>query len=225
MSNLQRLLVIASLAFLTTGMAGSLMDELSDKTVAQLLDLLESPNSRMRIGAAASIEYRYLKPGRIQINPPTYKEQRPEFPLPPQVVPRLADHLKWDWDYRVRIEAARALCALRSCTNTTPFVVRGLDDTNSYVRVWTCNALIDISRDYRECIGTRVIPTLKECLGVDNPEEPTWIAAWISGQLGDAGQLVLPELKSLAKYHKSSKVRHYAREAMKAIERKKRSAG
>jgi hypothetical protein len=220
MFNLHRILMFTLLTLTASGVAGPLMDELSDKTVAQCLDLLESPDSGMRVGATCSIEYRYLKPGD-RINPPTWKEQHPEFPLPPQVVPRLAEHLKSDSDYRVRLEAMRALGVLRSCTNTTPLVATGLEDTNAYVRVWTCSVLIDISHGYAEPLVARVIPTLREYLGVNNPEEPAWLAAWFSGKLGSAGKPLLPDLQNLAN-HGSAKVQHYAREAIKSIQKNKR---
>jgi hypothetical protein len=220
MFNMQRVLLLALLTLTSSGMAGSLMDDLSNKTVAQCLDLLESPDSRMRAGAAFSIEYRYLKPG-VRINPPTRKEQRPEFPLPPQVVPRLAEHLKSDSDYSVRIVAMRALGVLRSCTNTTPLVATGLEDTNAYVRIWTCSVLIDISHGYSEPLDARVIPTLREYLGVNNSEEPAWLAAWFSGKLGSAGKPLLPDLQNLAK-HESVKVQHYAHEAVRSIAKNKR---
>ncbi len=220
MFNMQRILVLALLTFTTSGMAGSLMDELSDKTVAQCLDLLENPDSRMRVGAVFSIEYRYLKPG-VRINPPTWKEQHPEFPLPPQVVPHLAERLKSDSDYRVRLEAMRALGVLRSCTDTTPLVATGLEDTNAYVRIWTCSVLTDISRGYSEPLDARVIPTLREYLGVNNLEEPAWLAAWFSGKLGTAGKPLVPDLQNLAK-HGSAKVQQYAHEGIRSIQKNKR---
>jgi hypothetical protein len=220
MFNMQRILILAVLTLTTSGMAGSLMDELSDRTVAQCLDLLESPDPRMRVGAAVSIEYRYLKPG-VSINPPTWKEQHPELPLPPQVVPHLAEHLKSDSDDRVRLEAMRALGVLRSCTNTTPLVATGLEDTNAYVRIWTCSVLIDISHGYSEPLDARVIPTLREYLGVNNSEEPAWLAAWFSGKLGSAGKPLLPDLQNQAK-HGSVKVQHYAHEAIRSIQKNKR---
>jgi|SRR5204863_136918 len=217
MSNLQRILIFAFVALATPCALGSLSaHDFSDKTVAQLLDLLESNDSGVRVDAALYLGYRYRKPG-IVVNPPTYKEQHPEYPLPPLAIPHLAEHLKSDSDYGVRIEAMRALRNLRSCTNTVPILAAGLEDTNALVRIWTCSALIDISHDYSEPLVVSVIPTLRQCLSVDSKEEPTWIAAWISGQLGDAGKPLLPELEKLAR-HNSSKVRHCAREARKSIQ-------
>jgi HEAT repeat protein len=190
--------------------------DFSDKTVAQLLNLLEDKDRAVRVDAALYLGYRYRKPG-IEINPPTYKAQHPEFPLPSQVVPSLSEHLKLDSDYGVRIEAMRALRDLMSCTNSTSILSAGLDDTNAYVRIWTCSALIDIHHDHSQPLSTRVVPTLSESLSVDSSEEPTWLAAWIAGQLGGAGKALLPQLQALRK-HESSKVRHYAREAIKSIE-------
>jgi hypothetical protein len=208
------------MAFTASGVASSLMNELSDKPVAQVLDLLESPDSDMRVAAAFSIELRYRKDkGGPQFH--AVEEQHPELPLPPQVVPRLAEHLKSDSAWRFRLEAMRALGALRSCTNTTSLVATGLEDTNACVRIWTCGALIDISHDYSDPLVSNVIPTLKQCLRVDGPEEPTWIAARISGNLASAGKPLLPDLENLSS-HTSSKVQHYAREAIKEIQRGKK---
>ena len=223
MPSRQRILIFA-FATLTSSCALAMLSahDFSDKTVAQLLVLLESHDPAVRVDAALYLGYRYRKPG-VEFNPPTYKEQHPEFPLPPQVIPRLAEHLKFDSDYGVRIEAMRALRDLMACTNTTSVVAAGLEDTNAYVRVWTCSALINISQDYSELLVAAVIPTLRKSLSLDSPEEPTWIAAWISGQLGIAGKPLLPELQTLAK-HKSSKVRHYASEARRSILQEKKKA-
>jgi hypothetical protein len=222
MFNPQRILMFMLLALTTSGVAASLMDELSDKSVAQVLDMLESPDSQMRLAAASSIAYRYLEPHRTVINPPTWRAQHPEFPLPPQVVPRLFDHLKSDTDKLVRLTAMRALRDLRSWTNTTSLVATGLEDPDPYVRIWTCEALINISRDYSEPLDAKIIPTLREYLAANVSEDPAWEAAWVSGHLGGAGKPLLPRLRSLLADHKSSKVRHYAYEAIKNIQRWKK---
>ena len=223
-ASLQRILILAFVTLTTSCALGVLAAyDFSDKTVAQLLELLESNDRAVREHAAFYLGYRYRKPG-VQINPPTYKKQHPEFPLSPQAVQRLAEHLKSDSVYAVRIAAMRALTDLRSCTNTTSLVAAGLEDTNSYVRVWTCSALIYLSHDYSEPLVAKIIPTLRQCLSDDNEEEPTWIAAWISGQLGDEGKSLLPELQKLAK-HKSSMVRDHAREAQKSILQEKKRTG
>src|SRR2546430_9404452 len=105
MPSLLRNLTFALVTFATSSALAILSaHDFSDKTIAQLLDLLESNDRAVRVDAALYLGYRYRKPG-IEINPPTYKEQHPEFPLPSQVVPRLAEHLKLDLDYEVRIEA------------------------------------------------------------------------------------------------------------------------
>jgi hypothetical protein len=211
-----RILIFAFSTLTASCAFGMLADhDYSNKTVAQLLTLLESTNSHVREDAALFLGYRYRKPG-IEVNPPTYEEQHPEFPLPLEVIPRLATHLKSDSDYGVRIEAVRALRDLRSCTNTTPVMVAGLGDTNTCVRIWTCSALIDVSQDYLEPVVASVVPALRQALTIDGDEDPTWVAAWISGHLGAAGRPLLPDLAKLSR-HKSSKVRHYAREARKKI--------
>jgi len=218
MSSLLRILTALLVMLAASRSPGMLAaHDYSDKTVAEVLELLESNDRGLRVDAAMFLGYRYRKPG-VVVNPPTYKEQHPEFPLPPHLVPSLASHLRSDPDDLVRIVAMRALGDLRSCTNTTGLVAEGLADTNSLVRIHTCETLIDISHDYSEPLVAEVVPTLRRCLLVDGDVEPTWIAAWVTGHLGSAGTPLLPELKQLAK-HKSSKVRHYAREAAINIQR------
>ena len=191
------------------------------KTVAQLLELLESTDGGVREDAALFLGYRYRKPGAV-INPPTYKEQHPELPLPPQIIPRLIEHLKSDPDHLVRLQAMRALHDLRYRTNTTSLVVTGLEDTNALVRIWTCEALIDISHEYSDPLPARVVPTLAQSLSVDTTEDPAWLAAYIAGHLGAAGKELLPQLQAL-RSHKSAKVRQYAREAITSIQKAKRA--
>lgn len=219
MSVLKRSLILAFLTIATCCALGALSShDYSEKTDTQLLRLLEDHDRSVRVDAALYLGYRYRKHGAI-INPPTYKNQHPEFPLPPQIIPHLAAHLMSDPDYAVRIEAMRAIRELKTCTNTTQIVAAGLEDTNVYVRVWTCGALIDISNQYSEPLVAGVISTLRQSLSLDGEEEPTWIAAWISGRLGNAGIALLPELEKLDK-HRSSKVRQYAGEARQFIQQR-----
>ena len=196
------------------------IDVLSDKSVEQLLDLLESPDAFMRSQVAFMLGFRYrCHKRRVLINPPTSKPQVPEFPVPAKTIPRLVEHLRSDLNSGVRIESMRALRDLRCCANTTALVAAGLEDSNALVRIWTCSALIDIAQEYSEPLVATVLPTLRECLLVDGEVEPTWIAAWITGSLGKAGQPLLPELQRLAD-HPSPKVRHYANEAMAKTQKK-----
>ena len=117
----------------------------------------------------------------------------------------------------------RALRDLGSCTNTTSLLAAGLEDLDPYVRIWTCDTLIDISHQGNsEPLDARIIPTLREYLVANVSEEAAWEAAWVSGHLGGAGKLLQPELRNLLADHKSSKVRHYAHEAINKIQRGKK---
>jgi len=138
----------------------------SDKTVAELLELLENKDSTVRQCAASYLGDRYRDPEAVVIRGLIRKPYcpSPELPIPLLVVARFAEHLKTDPDLSVRICAVRALRDLRFRTNTTPILVAGLNDKEVLIRVRTCTALIDISKDYSEPLAECVIPTLAQCL-------------------------------------------------------------
>jgi len=110
-----------------------------------------------------------------------------------------------------------ALDDLKFRTNTTPLLVTGLDDKEKLIRIRTCTALIEISRDYSEPLTERVIPTLTQCLAPEGQIEEIWQAAYASEELGSAGRPLIPALEQLEK-HESSKVRYYAKRAVSKIE-------
>lgn len=223
MPDLPRILILALWA--TTACSASTLPperDYSDKTVSQVLDLLENGGPKVRVNAAVSLGYRYHH--GIAVNAPTWKTQHPEFPLPGQLVVRLADHLKSDPNDLVRIVALRAIHDLRFWTNTTPALAAGLTNTDEGVRVEACLALIEVSQEYPEPLPEALVPTLALCLEADSSDERHWYAAWIAGQLGGAGQPLVPALKKLTK-GKSSKVRRYAREAISKIRRAKEQPG
>lgn len=191
----------------------------SDKTVAELLELLEDKDSTVRHCAAIFLGDRYRNPKAIVIDGPIHKPNSPapELPIPSQVVSRLTEHLKADPDLSVRMCAVFALRDLRFHTNTTPILVTGLDDRDVLIRIRTCTALIDISQDYSEPLAERVIPTLSQCLAPDGQIEDIWQAAYATEQFGSAGKPLIPALERLKK-HESSKVRYYANRALAKIE-------
>jgi HEAT repeat protein len=190
----------------------------SDKTVVQLLELLESKDSTVRHCAAIFLGDRYRNPEAIVINGPVHKPNSPppQFPIPTQVIPHLAEHLKSDPDVLVRMCTVFALCDLRYRTNTTPILLTGLDDKDKIVRIRTCTALIGISHDYTEPLQTRVIPTLIDCLNPNGEVEQIWQAAYCAEQLGTNGTAVIPALRTLLT-HDSPKVRDYAGRALLRI--------
>jgi hypothetical protein len=191
----------------------------SDKTVGELLELLENRDSTVRYCAAIFLGARYRNPKTIVSDWPIPKPNSPapEFPIPAQVVPRLAQHLKTDPDWDSRVGAVFALRDLRFRTNTIPALVAGLDDRDVLIRIRTCTALIDISHDYSEPLVERVIPTLSQCLAPDGEVEHIWQAAYAAEELGAAAKPLIPDLLRL-KGHESEKVRHYAGQALSKIE-------
>src|SRR6266403_1738902 len=96
----------------------------SDKTVAELLSLLESSDASVRHCAAIFIGDRYRNPKVPVSLPPIRKPDSPapQIPIPSGVVPALTAHLKTDTDWDVRVCALFALCDLRFRTNTTALV-------------------------------------------------------------------------------------------------------
>ena len=201
-----------------SGIATMPAHDFSGKTVMQLIDLLKSEDPGIRTDAIIFLGFRYRRPGPV-INPPTYNTQVPEVPMPIRVVPSLVERLKSDTNTTVRIACVDALCELKFRTNTTQVLAAGLDDTDAFVRIRACSALISISQDYSEPLIEKVITTLSQTLRPDGDIESTWYAAWIAGQLGSAGKPLIPALERTAK-HKSSKVRHYANEALSKIRTK-----
>lgn len=191
----------------------------SDKTVAELLSLLESTNASVRHCAAIFIGDRYRNPRAAVFNGPMRKSNSPapEFPIPSGVIPALTAHLKTDADWAVRVCALGALRDLRFQTNTTSIVGLGLDDKDTLIRIRTCSALIDIAHDYSDPLHARTIPTLIGCLDPKGEVEQIWQAAFAAEQLGTNGTAVVPALRTLAN-HDSPKVRHYAERALSRIE-------
>jgi HEAT repeat protein len=191
----------------------------SDKTVAELLVLLGNKDHKVRYCAAIFLGERYRNPKTSVINGPIQKPNSPapEFPIPADVVPRLAEHLKSDADWDVRAGAVFALRDVRFHTNTTSLLAAGLDDRDALIRIRTCTALIDISHEYPEPLVERVIPTLAQCLSPDGEVEHIWQAAYAAEGLGGEGKPLIPALVRLKK-HESEKVRHYAESALSKIE-------
>src|SRR5215469_10841038 len=76
----------------------------SDKTVAELLELLENKDSTVRHCAAIFLGDRYRNPEAIEVDGPIHQPNSPppQFPIPPQVVSHLTEHLKTDPDVLVR---------------------------------------------------------------------------------------------------------------------------
>jgi HEAT repeat protein len=193
--------------------------DFSEKSVANVCLLLDSPEREVRTAAAISLGYRYHH--GVAINPPSWKTQHPEFPLPPQLIPNLARHLQSDCDNSVRIASLNALAELNHWTNTMPFIVIGLTNEHEVVRVHTCNTLVFVSRESSEPLAAGVLPTLAALLESEAGNAEVWYVAWTAGFLGRAGEPLVPPLQKLTE-HKSSKVRRYAREALSSIQPKKR---
>jgi hypothetical protein len=191
----------------------------SDKTVAELLDLLENNDGTVRQCAAIFLGDRYRDHETAVVNGIMQlpNSPDPELPLPAAVIPKLSQHLKTDPDVLVRLCAVGALRDLKFRTNTTPILIVGLIDKDAMIRIRTCAVLIEISQKYSEPLQADVLPTLTECLAPDGEEGNIWYAAYIAGPLGSSGRPLVSALERL-KMHESSKVRHYASEALLKIQ-------
>jgi hypothetical protein len=192
----------------------------SDKSVSELLGLLENNDATIRACAAIFLGDRFRDPKEILVNGPIHKTNNPppELPVPNNVILKLSAHLKSDQDFGVRLCAVAALKDLKFHTNTTPFLVSALTNQYSLVRIRASSALIEISHKYSEKLPAPVIPTLKQCL-LDSKEdvEIIWQAAYATEQLGKDGQSLIPALQQL-KQHQSRKVRDYANRALAKID-------
>jgi len=187
----------------------------SDKTIPELLLLLEDKDSTVRHCAAIFIGDRYRNPNAVVINGPIHKPNSPspEFPIPWKVIPALSDA-----DWAVRACAIHALDELRFHTNTTPLIALALDDKDTLIRVRACTALIDISHEYQEPLHSKVIPTLDGCLNPAGGVEEIWQAAYAAEALEKDGTPLIPALHLLTK-NNSDKVRHYAHRALARMAR------
>jgi HEAT repeat protein len=205
-------LILTAVAASATGPA----HDFSDKTVTELLSLLESGDAGVRGDAAIFIGARYRNPHMPVMNMPEEKLP-PEFPIPSRVVPALTASLKRDGDWGVRDSALFALIDLRFRTNTTPIVALALDDKDKLMRIRACSVLTEFSHHYySEPLHARVIPTLIDCLDPKGDDEEVWQAAYAAGFLGSDGKEVAPALWKLLK-HDSPKVRSYASQALANI--------
>lgn len=221
-SSLRRSLLLICAILPWVSFAMQPVHNFSDKTVAELLILLEDNDSIVRYCAEIFIGDRYRNPNAVVINGPIHKPNSlaPEFPIPCKVIPALTEHLKSDADWAVRARAIHALYELRFQTNTTPLIALALDDKDPLIRVRACTALVDISHEYKEPLHSKVIPTLNVCLNPEGRVEEIWQAAYAAEALEKDGAPLIPALQLLAKSD-SEKVRHYASRALARIQKGK----
>jgi HEAT repeat protein len=215
------LVMVVGVALTTTASTLPGRLDFSERTVAEVCVLLESPDRQIRTAAAISLGFRYHRGGGVL--PPSWRAQHPEFPLPPQLITSLAQHWNSDPDVSVRLASLDALATLKHWTNTMSIMLVGLTNEDDTVRVGTCSKLIEVSQQCGEPLAEGVIPTLGELLESEARTEEVWFAVWTAGLLGRSGEPLVPQLRKLTK-HESSKVRQYARRALSSIQPKKQKS-
>ena len=174
---------------------------LSKKTAPELLSLLDDSDPGIRGEAARTMGSRFGDPATT---------------LPAELVPKLVKLLDSDPDRGVRMEVVWALWDLKPQVDTTPHILRALNDTDGCVRMWATDALIVICADDAKVLSEKVIPTLTRCLEPSNDADIAWQAAWRLGLLGPKAKDAIPELEKL-RNHSVDKVKRYACEAVAKI--------
>lgn len=191
----------------------------SDKRIDELVGLLNDTNIEKRECATYFLGVRYMNPYRPDLlNRPVLKHgsPKPEFPIPTEVIPKLAALLAQDSSVGVRLSALGALENIRYQTNTSPIIVAALTNTFTLVRMHAAESLNRISKQYSEPLPSQVVPTLIDCLNSSEDPEEIWQAALTVGNMGVSAKDAIPALEKL-KTHPSKKVRQYAEEALKRI--------
>ena len=194
----------------------------SDKSVADLMMLLQNKDPQIRQCAAIFLGVRYKNPKSVLPDEPVLKPNSPspELPLPPVVIPSLAKLLESDTNIEVRLCSLAALENLRYTTNTTPILQNNLTNNLTLIRLRASQSLIKISKQYNEPLPDQVIPTLISCLNPKEDPDEIWQAAYTVGNMGASAKAAIPALEQL-KTHSSKKVRTYATEALAKVDVKK----
>jgi HEAT repeat protein len=175
----------------------------NDKTVKELLPLLDSPDIETRKNATAGISWQ-LEQNEISltnIEPTVIKA----------TLSKTLSLFEHEENRVVRLGCVAILLNLDAWTNTVQPLTQTTDDKNYFVRVRAITALLDVSRNHHEQLSTNVILRLEDCLKSTNDTEVLWQAAFVAGESG--AKELLPLLQNLLQ-NPSSKVRQYASEAI-----------
>jgi HEAT repeat protein len=144
----------------------------SDKTVAELLELLESKDSTIRDCAAIFLGDRYRNPKVTVINAPIHKPNSP----PP--------------DARVRIDVLSVLADFEAHAHEIiPFMLNGLRDQDPWVRLCAAHGLGRFAKEPEVAV-----PGLIQVLLEDKDDRPRRTAAEALGYFREQGKPAIPAL-------------------------------
>ena len=175
----------------------------NDKTVGELLPMLDSPDVETRKNATAGISWQLE---RNEISPTNI-----EPTLIKATLSKTESLFEHEESRVVRLGCVAILLNLDTWTNTVQALTQTTDDKDYFVRVRAITALFYVSRNRHEQLSTNVILRLKECLKSTNDTEVLWQAAFVAGE--SRAKELLPLLQNLLQ-NPSGKVRQYASEAV-----------
>lgn len=201
-------------ALLCSGMAaGTLLYAIqpppgfNDKTVKELLPLLDSSNVETRKNATAGISWQ-LEQQQLSLTN-----------IQPIIVQatllKASSLLKHDESRVVRLGCIAILLELDAWTNTVQALNQAANDKDHLVRVRGITALYYVCQNHHEKLTTNVLSRLKECLKLSNDSEILWQASFVAGE--SRAQQLLPALQSLLHYP-NGKVHQYVSEAITKIQ-------
>ena len=198
-----------------SGPAAQPLYNYSDKSVEQLLTLLDSEDADKRTCAALFIGIRYRNPKLLLVNAPIIKSNSPlpELPMPAKVIDRLSSMLTNDSRPQVRSSVLSALSRIKYRYDTTPIIEQALADKDVFLRLRAADELVSIHEDYKERLGSRVIKTILESVETSQDTETLGRAAFMLGRMGPEAKEALPWLEKLTN-HENSYVRRRAAEAL-----------
>jgi len=177
-----------------------------DKTVKDLLPLLDNPSAEIREKATAGISW--------QLGRNEFSLTNVEPTVVAATLEKTTSLFKHEENRAVRIGCVAILLGLNSWTNTFPAIVQTTGDKDYLVRVRAISALLYVTNARHEQVPSIVLSRLEDCLK-SSDIETLWQAALAAGETKE--QRFLPLLQRLLK-SPSPKVSRYASEAITKIE-------
>jgi HEAT repeat protein len=180
----------------------------NDKTVSELLPLLDSPNTEIRKNATAGISWQ-LEQNQITLT-------NIESGVVKATLSKTSALFKHEENQLVRLGCIAILFNLDTWTNTALALTETINDKDYLVRVRAITALIYVDERHKEQIPSIAISRLDECLKSSTDPEILWQAALAAGESRE--KEFLPSLQALLQ-NPSNKVRKYAYDAISKINR------
>lgn len=180
----------------------------NDKTVSELLPLLDNPNPEIRKNATAGISW------QLEQNQITPTNIEPE--IVKATLSKTSALFKREENRIVKLGCIAVLLDLDTWTNTVEALTETTNDKDCLVKVRAITALIYVSKRHNEQTPGIAISRLDECLKSSSDPEILWQAALAAGE--SRKKELLPSLQTLLQ-NPTEKVRKYASEAISKINR------